>query len=213
MPGRWTARCSGCSSCCPLSLRGFWGEPSRGHGAQAQVALGCKSDQEVVEGIERAVKGLAEGKTGATEKVDLVWGRLRELELARGWWDDARTSEDVEALRKAALQRMGRMSEETGSELEDEVVGGELGEAVSRTIDNIVRVYKSLPSCTGLMVYSGTGDPREMRRLNAMHQQYRREYATKHWDNLSVQWTDTEVQALSQACEQAREGVGFVVVK
>jgi RNA exonuclease 1 len=187
-----------------------WGDPNRGHGGQAQVSIGCKTDAEVVEAIERTLKGQAEGKDGTTDKIDFVWGRLRELELARGWWDDAKTA-DVELIRQNALQRLGLLKD--GEDTDVEVHGPELGDAVSKTIERIGQIYDSLPRCTAFIVYSGTGDPREIRRLQAMQQQYRREYATKNWDNLSVKWTDTEVQALSKACQEARNGVGFIVVK
>ncbi|KAF3001984.1 hypothetical protein E8E13_007784 [Curvularia kusanoi] len=186
-----------------------WGEPQRGHGGQAQLSQGCKSDDEVVEAIDTAMKGAMQAKDGATDKVDFVWARLRELEIARGWWDDAKTP-DVELIRQNALQRLGLSKND---EDEVEVKGVELGEAVSKTVKHITQIYDSLPRCTALIVYSGTGDPREIRRLQTMQQQYRREYATKNWDNLSVKWTDTEVQALSQACQDARNGVGFIVVK
>ena len=186
-----------------------WGEPQRGHGGQAQLSKGCKSDSEVVEAIDTAMKGAMEAKDGATSQVDFVWARLRELEISRGWWDDAKTP-DVELIRQNALQRLGLLKDE---EDEVEVKGTDLGNAVSRTINHITQIYDSLPRCTALVVYSGTGDPREIRRLQTMQQQYRREYATKNWDNLSVKWTDTEVQALSQACQDARNGVGFIVVK
>lgn len=188
-----------------------WGEPTRGHGGQAQVAIGCKSDDEVVEGIKLTLAGQAVNKDGETGKVDLAWGRLRELEVQRGWWDDSKTA-DVEELRQRALKRLGRGGCEEEEE-EAEVTGAKLGEAVARTVGLIGQVYESLPRCTAFIVYSGTGDPREMRRLQAMRQTYQREYQTKNWDNLSVKWTDTEVQALSEACQGAREGVGFVVVK
>jgi RNA exonuclease 1 len=187
-----------------------WGDPNRGHGGQAQVSIGCKTDAEVVEAIERTLKGQAEGKDGTTDKIDFVWGRLRELELARGWWDDAKTA-DVEFIRQNALQRLGLLKD--GEDTDVEVHGPELGDAVSKTIERIGQIYDALPRCTAFIVYSGTGDPREIRRLQAMQQQYRREYATKNWDNLSVKWTDTEVQALSKACQEARNGVGFIVVK
>lgn len=187
-----------------------WGEPQRGHGGQAQLSKGCKSDEQIVEAIDDALKGLMEARDGATSKVDFIWARLRELELARGWWDDAKTA-DVELIRKNALQRLGLLKD--GDDDDIEVKGGELSDAVSRTVNHITQIYDSLPRCTALIVYSGTGDPREIRRLQAMQQQYRREYATKNWDNLSVKWTDTEVQALSQACQDARNGVGFIVVK
>ena len=186
-----------------------WGEPSRGHGGQAQVSIGCRSDAQVAEAIDHALKSQAESKEGVVERVDFVWARLRELELARGWWDDAKTA-DVEIIRQEALQNMGLLKDE---DEEVEVKGSALGDAVSKTVERIVQIYDSLPRCTAFVVYSGTGDPREIRRLQAMQQQYRREYATKNWDSLSVKWTDTEVQALSKACQNARNGVGFIVVK
>ncbi|KAJ4400809.1 hypothetical protein N0V91_008440 [Didymella pomorum] len=186
-----------------------WGEPQRGHGGQAQFSKGCKTDEQVIEAIGEALKGAMEARDGAAAKVDFIWARLRELELARGWWDDAKTA-DVELIRQNALQRLG-LSKDGDDEVE--VKGAELGDAVARTVKHIAQIYDSLPRCTALVVYSGTGDPREIRRLQAMQQQYRREYATKNWDNLSVKWTDTEVQALSQACQDARNGVGFIVVK
>ncbi|KAF2682411.1 hypothetical protein K458DRAFT_390904 [Lentithecium fluviatile CBS 122367] len=185
-----------------------WGDPNRGHGAQAQAAVGCESDSDVVQAIGHALHGQVEGKDGTAEKIDFVWGRLRELELARGWWDDGRTSEDVEIIRKAALERLGLPTDE-----EVEVTGAKLGDAVSRAVDHIVQIYDTLPRCTAFIVYSGTGDPRDVRRLQSMQQQHRREYQSKNWDQLSVKWTDTEVQALSAACKTARNGVGFITVK
>ncbi|KAH8732892.1 beta-lactamase superfamily domain-containing protein [Phaeosphaeriaceae sp. PMI808] len=189
-----------------------WGEPNRGHGNHAKVSIGCKSDEEVVEAIDRAVRGNAVGKEGSTETVDFIWARLRELELCRGWWDDAKTA-DVEAIRQTAMQRIGLSREDTDAGADVELKGSDLGDAVSRVVSNIVQIYESLPRCTAFVVYSGTGDPREIRRLQAMQQQYRREYQTKNWDNLSVKWTDTEMQALSNACQEARNGVGFIGVK
>ncbi|ORY04005.1 hypothetical protein BCR34DRAFT_605005 [Clohesyomyces aquaticus] len=187
-----------------------WGEPSRGYGGEASLTIGCQSDEEVVQGIKDAIKGRATNKDGTSSKVDLVWGRLRELELVRGWWDDAKTA-DVEAIRKKAVERVGRAP--VDSEEESEVTSSELGEAVARTVDHIAQVYQSLPPCTALIVYSGTGDPREVRRLQSMRKQFKEEYATKNWDNLSVKWTDTENQALSQAYKNIREGIGFMAVK
>jgi RNA exonuclease 1 len=99
------------------------------------------------------------------------------------------------------MQQIGLSKEDT--DVDVELKGLDLGDAVSRTITHITQIYESLPRCTALIVYSGTGDPREIRRLQAMQKQYRREYQTKNWDNLSVKWTDTEIQALSKACQDA----------
>jgi RNA exonuclease 1 len=47
-----------------------------------------------------------------------------------------------------------------------------------------------------------------------MHRKYREEFNKRvPWDELSVKWTDTEEQALKNACQRAREGCGFMVVK
>jgi RNA exonuclease 1 len=70
-----------------------------------------------------------------------------------------------------------------------------------------------LPPCTAFIIYSGSGDPREMSRLQTMQATFKREYKIKKWDELSVKWTDVEEQALKKAAKVARDGVGFVGVK
>ncbi|KAG9245563.1 hypothetical protein BJ878DRAFT_500993 [Calycina marina] len=77
----------------------------------------------------------------------------------------------------------------------------------------IAEIHASLPPCTALIVYSGNGDPREMSRMNAMRQQFRREYKVKKWDQLSVKWTDDEEQELKRATAAARNGIAFMTVK
>jgi RNA exonuclease 1 len=89
-----------------------------------------------------------------------------------------------------------------------------LAETVTQTVTDITRIYESLPPCTMFIVYTGTGDPREVSRLQGMHRTYREEFnSRKPWDELTVKWTDTEEQALKKACERAREGCGFMCVK
>jgi RNA exonuclease 1 len=89
--------------------------------------------------------------------------------------------------------------------------------AIERTTSTLTQqihtIYSSLPPCTALMVYSGSGDPREMSRLQAMQATFKREYKIKKWDELSVKWTDVEEQALKRAARQARNGIGFITVK
>jgi RNA exonuclease 1 len=189
-----------------------WGDPSRGHASQAEIAIGCKTDDDVVKGLETVLKGEAVGKSGATSEVDFVWGRLRELELVRGWWGESKT-DNVMEIRRAALERLGRPYFEGKDEEDTEATPAELGVAVARTVQHIAQVFESLPPCTAFIVYSGTGDPREVRDWQAKRRQWKEEYQTKNWDDLSVQWTDTETNALSQACHRALNGVGFVAVK
>jgi RNA exonuclease 1 len=184
-----------------------WGSPNQGPGAQAKVAVGSDSDAEIVQGIEHALSGLAVGKNGTTEQVDFVFARLRELELVRGWWDDGRASEEAKSRRQAALERLG-----LSADWNEEVTEETLGKEVSKTVGNIVQIYDSLPACTAFIVYSGTGDPREVRRLRQLHEQHRNEYRTQNWDSIS-KWGSDEDEELSRAVKRARNGVGFMVVK
>lgn len=184
-----------------------WGNSNQGPGAQAKVAIGCESDADVVAGIKHALSDLAVGKNGTTEQIDFVFARLRELELVRGWWDDGRASEEAKARRQAALERLG-----LSPDWDDEVRDAALGKEVSKTVANILQIYDSLPPCTAFIVYSGTGDPRDVRRLRHLHEQHRNEYRTQNWDTIT-KWGGDEDEALSRAVRRARHGVGFMVVK
>ena len=85
--------------------------------------------------------------------------------------------------------------------------------ATTELTDHIAQIYEQLPPCTAFIVYSGSGDPREMSRLQAMQTQFKREFKVKKWDQLSVQWTDTEEQALKRAVRTARDGIAFIGLK
>lgn len=172
-----------------------WGFPKRGHGGAADVCLGCDSDDQIVKGVSRAVNGDEDGSEIPGGGVDFVWARMRELEATRGWWNTSKTA-DNDALRDKAI-----------------VGSNELSDAVAATATRIKEVYDKLPPCTAFIVYSGTGDPRELTRLHALHQKFREEYKVKKWDELSVKWTDSEEQALKKAFKTARSGCGFITVK
>lgn len=185
-----------------------WGDPQRGYGRGAAVCVRCNSDESVVLGMKRAVDGNPEA---GDPPVDFVWGRLRELEAERGWWSRPKTA--VEGTGAHATSGDSG-TENLAEESKDDVARTEgLTGTVARTVGHIADIYAGLPARTAFIVYSGTGDPREMARLQARQQQFRREYATKKWDELSVKWDDTEEQALRRACRRAREGIGFVTVK
>ena len=170
------------------------GHPERTIGAQATFALPCQDDAEVVAGVKRAVLGDSDGAVVSGGGLDFTFGRFRELEALRGWSNDS-------TLARASPE--GRPANPSSSELEL---------AVTKTVARIVEIREFLPPYTLFIVYSGTGDPREMARLIDMQKTFRREYAVKKWDQLSVKWTDTEEQALRRACKATRAGLGLVCV-
>jgi RNA exonuclease 1 len=165
-----------------------------GYAAQAHVAIGCENDNEVVEGVLKLMH--ADGLTDETE-VDFIWARLQDLEVKRNW-ATAKNNED---------------SEHNNAKINAEPTTEELADAVTESVGRICQIYNSLTPGTCFIAYSGTGDMRRLIELQQQQQQFRREYKTKKWDELTVRWTDLEEQALRQACKNARAGVGLMVVK
>ncbi|KAK7430814.1 hypothetical protein QQZ08_002603 [Neonectria magnoliae] len=179
-----------------------WGDPSKGAGAGATYQLGCKTDEDVTNNVIRAVNGDPDGLEIRGGGVDFVWARMRELEALQGWWN---------------RNRVDKPSSD-GGPTHDGVDGPDglpLEQALERLTERLTRIHAALPPCTAFIVYSGSGDPREMARLQQVQAQWRKEYNTpgKKWDELSVKWTDVEDQALKAAARKARSGIGFVSVK
>lgn len=189
-----------------------WGSPRRGYGASATVCVGCENDQEVVAGIGRAINGAIVDEEIPGAGVDFAWARFRELEAKRNFWDKSKTW-DHEKLRTNAQGDSKSGTDREGGSGSEEFEGASLGAAVSQTVSKIKEVYESLPACTAFMVYSGTGDPRELSRLHKMRQKATKEYAVVNWDDLSVRWSNVEEQQMKKACRKARAGIGFVTVK
>ncbi|KAI9781697.1 MAG: hypothetical protein M1816_002221 [Peltula sp. TS41687] len=172
-----------------------WGRPERGVGAWAKYHIGCQNDEEVVEGIKTATLGSENGEIVPAGGVDFVWARMRTVEFVQGWRNGA------------DLTNSGGRTTSNLSEPAD------LSEAVTTMVDRISTIYENLPPCTAFIVYSGSGDPREMTRLQALKQEFRKEYTTKKWDQLTVKWTDTEDQQLRAATRKARDGLAMMTVK
>ncbi|KAL7628607.1 hypothetical protein AAE478_000122 [Parahypoxylon ruwenzoriense] len=168
-----------------------WGDPMRGAGAASTFPIGCKSDEEVTEGVLRALKGDPVAEEIPFGGVDFIFARFRELEAFQGWWNQHSDLPPPDL---------------TGMSLEG---------CVHNLAQRIQRIHDSLPPCTGFIVFSGSGDPREMARLQAMQAQFKKEYNVpgNNWDDLSVKWTDREDQALRKAVGIARNGIGFIGVK
>ncbi|KAK3495714.1 hypothetical protein B0T13DRAFT_473120 [Neurospora crassa] len=187
-----------------------WGDVSRSAGNAATVTISCKSDAEVEAGILRAVKGDPDGREVPGGGVDFVWARMRELEALRGWWNRNKLVPE-DAGGPPALTDGDKKEEEK----EQEDAASPLETCLKTLGERLKRIYDNLPPCTAFIVYTGTGDPREMSRLQAMQAQFKKEYNTpgSKWDQLSVQWTDREDQALRRALKVARSGIGFIGVK
>ncbi|CAD6571093.1 MAG: hypothetical protein ASARMPREDX12_004128 [Alectoria sarmentosa] len=175
------------------------GAPERNFGTMASYCIGCVDDAGVVAGVKRAVLGDKDGCYIPGGGVDFTWARFQELASFRGWWNDNR-------------RPVPNHTPQDSTSTSTHSASMALAEAVTKTVNNVKAVREGLPPCTLLVVYSGTGDPRELARLQEMQRTFKREYAVKKWDELSVKWTDTEEQALKAACRKARESIGFVTI-
>ena len=174
-----------------------YGTPERGYGKEATHAIGCRTDGEIVQGVKRAVTGDPDGSPIRSGGVDFVWARLRELESFRGWANNNREYSTVDSLHSQ----------------DPDGTSASLSTHLAKVTQHIKDIHDALPPTTLFMVYSGTGDPREVGRLQAMQRQHKREFQTKKWDECTVKWTDVEEQALRKAVAEARMGVALLGVK
>ncbi|OQE36836.1 hypothetical protein PENCOP_c011G07273 [Penicillium coprophilum] len=193
-----------------------WGNPERGFGAQATVSIGCQDDDAVVSGVAAVINGDESNPSIPPNGVDFAWARIRDLEYLRGWCSrlpDPNNANESTTLFPPPEETTPTTGTGNGDSI-DLLQPDILADTVSQTVSNISRIYESLPPCTLFMVYSGTGDPREVGRLQSVHKKYREEFKSgKPWDELTHKWTDVEEQALKKACERAREGCGFMCIK
>ncbi|KAK9247485.1 hypothetical protein V1506DRAFT_532064 [Lipomyces tetrasporus] len=185
-----------------------YGNPAQWHGTDARTIVSCRNDDEVVSGVVNSIG-----------QHDLVWARLREVEFNRGWV--AYYGQKKERREKAVAGKSGDNSEDTNGSAEDTDVAdgkasptdGDLQSCLINLNKRLKQIWEGLPPATAMIVMSGSGDPREMSRLNAMRTQFTEEFKTKKWDEVSVKWTDTENQQLIEATKVARAGVSFIAMK
>ncbi|KAK0733595.1 hypothetical protein B0T26DRAFT_633305 [Lasiosphaeria miniovina] len=187
-----------------------WGDLTRNACNAATVAITCNSDADIEAGIIRAVQGDLDGLEVPGGGVDFVWARMRELEAVQGWWTH-KNPDDIATGPPDFLS--SQLAEDSDSP--DLTTPSALETCLATISQRLERIYAALPPCTALIVLSGSGDPREMNRLQAMQTQFKKEFNTpgSKWDELSVQWTETENKALRKAVRIARSGLGFVTVK
>ena len=176
-----------------------WGDPKRGYGASARVAIACDDDAAVAAGVQRCVLGDdADDDAPALVPrggVDFVFARLRALEAHQGWWTHSGPA--------------GPTADPTATPPSPAA----LATSVRATVAHVAHVWDALPPRTALLVYSGGSDPRPLADLQVLQRRFRDEFRVRKWDELEVRWTDVEEQRLRSACARARSGIGFVAVK
>lgn len=88
-----------------------------------------------------------------------------------------------------------------------------LYDAYNRINSRLEKLFQNLEEHTALIVWTGTGDSREVFKLQKKRKQYRQEYNTKKWDEITVEWTSEDNFNLLQAVEVAKSGMAFISLK
>lgn len=115
---------------------------------------------------------------------DFIWARFRELEYSLGWSGNAATN-DIESI----------------------------DNEFRKLNERINKLYTCLPKCTILLIYSGTGDPREMLKFNSKKNAFNEEFKVKKWDECENKWNDNDNEKLALATNKARRGISFITLK
>jgi RNA exonuclease 1 len=181
-----------------------YGTPERGFGRFASIKVGCRNDEEIVNGVKKVIAGAESGGHDAA----FTWARLRDMESVRGWNRPKPRADEAKA-------DAPKSNEVNGKAAADEEADRQamIEKATQQTTERLVDIYKALDPSTLVIIYPGPGDMREVLRLQDMQRQYKREFKVKKWDELSVKWTDNEEQALRSAFTKARAGWALVCVK
>ncbi|RMD39616.1 hypothetical protein DV735_g5510, partial [Chaetothyriales sp. CBS 134920] len=169
-----------------------YGNPERSFGQHATVKVGCQDDDDITRGL---LDILHKENDDTSQQLSFIWGRLRDLEKARGW----DSNKDRHNLPDPGL--------------DEEDKAEQIQTAATDTVRRLHSIYQALPASTVLLIYPGPGDMTEVLRLQNMHKEYQREFKVKKWDKLTVQWTDTEAQALRKAFDVARQGWSVLGIK
>ncbi|KAG0290058.1 hypothetical protein BGZ98_003610 [Dissophora globulifera] len=162
----------------------------------ADAIVEAATDTEVVEGVSKMI-----------QEHNFVWARLHAMEINHG--RTARTP--------TAVAEDGGNGDDEGkaTPLKIEATEEQIREAVRSIDDSIAAIVESLPAHTAVIVTSGQGDPREMRRMQARQKAFQKLYNTLSLSAIAKedQFLDEDHKMLELAVERAKNGVCFFMVK
>ncbi|KAG5360413.1 putative exonuclease [Yarrowia sp. B02] len=181
----------------------------------ATKSISCEKDAEVCDGLLENV-----------DEHDFCWGRFKKLEYELGW-NRKKTKPKTEEEKKEGEEKDEDKKEEKEEKEDKKEVKEEekydshdpstyparLNDTMTELNKQLQQIYDALPKRTALVVFSGSGDPLEMLALRQQKHDFQQEFKVKKWDELSIQWTDVEVQNLKRAAKKARTGLSFIKIK
>lgn len=164
------------------------GNPGVMHGSKASTAVGCTSDEEVVQKLLDVIPSH-----------HFTFARLMNLANIQGWTTPKSTSSDT-----APPPPQPAPSPET------------LNETLQSLNSHLTTIHANLPPRTALIIFTGHSDPRKMAALNARKSQFETALRSgKAPEDLSadIKWSNQDGRDLEEAVELARRGLLFLGVK
>lgn len=162
------------------------GNPSVMHGGKATTSIGCKDDQEVLEGVLEALPSH-----------HFVFGRFMALANLLGW------------ITPKATDGPPPPPPAPPTEAELQVV-------LTRLNEQLRSLHGALPSKTALIIFTGHSDPRRMAALNGRKNAFESAIrAGKMTENLEEgeRWSAADVRELESSVEVTKRGLLFLGVK
>jgi len=169
------------------------GNPSVMHGAKASTAIGCKTDEEVLEGL-----------LGAIPSHEFVFGRLTALANALGWITPKASADSLTTPPTAIDPPSPSVAE--------------IAPVLSTLNQHLQTLHQAFPPRTAFVIFTGHSDPRKMSMLNARKNAF--ESALKSGKSveevngtMGLTWTGADGRELEGAVEVARRGLLFLGIK
>ncbi|KAH7889012.1 hypothetical protein F5I97DRAFT_2006350 [Phlebopus sp. FC_14] len=176
----------------PGSIRGAvvdHGNPSVMHGTKATTAIGCTSDQEVLDGLLQVIPSH-----------EFAFGRFTGLADALGWVTPKATGE-IPA---------------TTTPPKSDPPPESIAVAQAKLNEQLTALYAILPSRTAIVIFTGHSDPRRMAALNVRKSTFESAIKSgKKTEDIdrSEWWTASDGRELEEEVEKAKRGLLFLGVK
>jgi len=191
------------------------GNPSVMHGAKATTAIGCKSDEEVVDGVLNAVPSH-----------HFTFGRLMALANTLGceWimvfllsFSITEYLPAIGVTPKASADQPLPVSTLSVDSIPPPPSAEHLVSVTTELNAHLKRIHASLPPRTALIIFTGHSDPRRMSILNARKIAFENGLKSGKTPELlremGLAWSSAEGRALEESVELARRGLMFIGIK
>jgi RNA exonuclease 1 len=168
------------------------GSPGVMHGAKASTAIGCKTDEEVLEGLLNVIPSH-----------QFAFGRFMGLASALGWVTPKGSSAEPQ------------------QEVPHAATPAELAPVLTTLNAHLKQLHNALPPRTALVIFTGHSDPRRMSALNVRKNAFESalksgktpEEVGAGVNGVGLRWTAADARDLEEAVELARRGLVFLGVK